>query len=112
MKIILSLSLLFMMGIESLAQSSAQDLDSLKREILLLQTEVKSIQLNLANSSTKLKRGMIIASIGYTVTIAGGLMLGRKQDDLGKVLLVSGGVTGVIGTAMLVKSFQALSPKK
>ena len=66
------------------------DVDSLKREILLLRADVDQIQLNLATSQKKFKTGIIIATIGYSVTIAGGLMLGRKYDDLGKVLLVTG----------------------
>ena len=46
--------------------------------------------------------------IGYSVTIAGGLMLGRKYDDAGKVLLIAGGVTGIVGTVLLVDSFKYL----
>ena len=74
----------------SFAQQQA-DLDSLKQEILSLKTEVRNLELDMATSEKKFKRGILIATIGYSVTIAGGLMLGRKYDDLGKVLLVTGG---------------------
>ena len=49
-----------------------------------------------------------MATLGYTVTIARGLMLGRDNDELGQVLLVTGGVTGGIGTYMLVDAFKYL----
>ena len=104
---------LSLLSIPAIAQVSQQPtLDSLKREILAVRTEVNSIQLNLAMSKKKFQRGIVVATIGYSVTIAGGLMLGREQDDLGKVLLVTGGATGLIGTAMLVDAFRYLAPKK
>lgn len=87
------------------------DVDSLKREILLLRADVDQIQLNLATSQKKFKSGIIVATIGYSVTIAGGLMLGRKYDDLGKVLLVTGGVTGITGTFMMTDAFKYLNRK-
>lgn len=83
-------------------------MDSLKKEILALKSDIQIIQLNLVTGEKKFKRGIAIATIGYTVTIAGGLMLGRKNDDLGKVLLVSGGVTGITGTIMMVDAFKYL----
>lgn len=83
-------------------------IDSLKREILSLQADVESIHLNLEKSKSKFQRGILVATIGYTVTIAGGLMLGRENDDVGQVLLVAGGVTGITGTFMLVDSFKFL----
>ena len=99
--------------IPAMAQVAEQPtLDSLKQEILAVQTEVKSIQLNLARSRKKFQRGIVVATIGYSVTIAGGLMLGRTQDELGKTLLITGGATGLIGTAMLVDAFKYLSPRK
>ena len=39
-------------------------------------------------------------------------MLGRENDDLGKVLLVAGGATGVTGTVMMVDAFSFLSGDK
>ena len=91
----------------SLGQQQA-DLDSLKREILALKTEVRNLELDMATGEKKFKRGILVATIGYSVTIAGGLMLGRKYDDVGKVLLVTGGTTGIIGTAMMLDSFKYL----
>ena len=92
------------------------DVDSLKREILQLKADVQTIQLNLVQGEKKFKRGILVATIGYSVTIAGGLMLGRKYDDLGKVLLVTGGATGITGTFMMLDAFKYLgragSPKQ
>jgi hypothetical protein len=87
------------------------DIDSLKQQILKLNTEVSEIQLNMDVSQKKFQKGILVATIGYTVTIAGGLMLGRKYDDAGKVLLVTGGITGITGTFMMVDAFRYLSPK-
>lgn len=104
------LAFLLFIGIQtiSFAQSDSLDVEQLKREILLLQADVENIQINLVQSQDKFKRGIIVATIGYTVTIAGGLMLGRKYDDLGKVLLVSGGITGITGTFMMADAFKYL----
>lgn len=33
-------------------------------------------------------------------------MLGRKQDELGKVMQVAGGVTGITGTVLMVDAFK------
>lgn len=90
------------------AQVDTLDVEQLKREVLLLQADVQNIQINLTKSQDKFKRGIIVATIGYSVTIAGGLMLGRKYDDLGKVLLVSGGITGITGTFMMADAFKYL----
>ena len=48
---------------------------------------------------------MLVATLGYTVTIAGGLILSENQD-LGKGLLYSGGAIGVAGTALLLNGFK------
>ncbi len=86
-------------------------LDSLKQEILRLRADVDQIQFNLETSQKKFKKGIVVATIGYSVTIAGGLMLGRKYDDLGKVLLVTGGITGITGTFMMVDAYKYLTRK-
>ena len=86
--------------------------DSLKTEILKLQADVQNINLNLERSRTKFQKGILVATIGYTVTIAGGLMLGRENDDLGQVLLISGGITGITGTYMMVDAFKFLGRKR
>jgi hypothetical protein len=108
LRVLLVLFLLLSVPIIGFSQSETKDVDQLKKEILLLQTEVENIQLNLAQSQNKFKRGIGIATLGYTVTIAGGLMLGRKNDDLGKGLLIAGGVTGITGTIMMVDAFKYL----
>jgi hypothetical protein len=100
-----SLFFLFLFSFISVSAQQSDDVQALKKEILLLKADVQTIQLNLVKSEKKFKRGMLVATIGYSVTIAGGLMLGRKSDDLGKVLLVSGGATGITGTAMMLHAF-------
>lgn len=93
-------------------QQTPESLDQLKKEILELKTEVKSIQTNLSTSQKKFRTGIAVATIGYSVTIAGGLMLGRRNDDLGKVLLVAGGATGITGTVLMVDAFRFLTGGK
>ncbi len=105
--ILTSILLLFPLFVNA-QQTQEASLDSLKKEILQLQADVQVIKLNLATGEKKFKRGIAIATIGYSVTIAGGLMLGRENDDLGKVLLVSGGITGITGTIMMVDAFKYL----
>ncbi len=104
----LCLTFMILLTLASTALSQAGNIDSLKREILSIKADVESIHLNLETSKSKFQRGIFIATLGYTITIAGGLMLGRENDDLGQVLLVTGGVTGVIGTYMLVDAFKYL----
>jgi hypothetical protein len=89
-------------------ESPVTDVDALKKEILLLRADVNQIQLNLQTSQNKFRRGIAVATLGYTVTIAGGLMLGRKNDDLGKGLLIAGGATGITGTILMVDAFKYL----
>ena len=84
------------------------DVEALKKEVLQLKVDVQTIQLNLIKGQKKFKRGIFVATLGYSVTIAGGLMLGRRNDDLGKVLLVGGGATGITGTAMMLDAFNYL----
>lgn len=92
----------------SYAQTETKDVEELKKEILLLRADVDNIQLNLSQSERKFKRGIAVATVGYTMVIAGGLMLGREKDDLGKGLLIAGGVTGITGTIMMVDAFKYL----
>jgi len=88
--------------------SQQANVENLKKEVLLLREDVDNIQLNLAKAENKFKRGIAMATLGYSVTIAGGLMLGRKNDDLGKALLISGGVVGITGTILMVDAFKYL----
>lgn len=85
-----------------------RNVEEFKKELLSLRADVATIQVNLSRSETRFKRGIVVATLGYTVTIAGGLMLGRKRDELGKGLLIAGGVTGVTGTILMVDAFKFL----
>jgi hypothetical protein len=80
----------------------------LKDELLALRADVNTIQLNLGKSERRFKTGIAVATLGYSITIAGGLMLGRKHDELGKALLITGGATGITGTFLMVDAFKFL----
>lgn len=80
------------------------NLDSLKREILALQMDIDHVKINLNESKNTLKTGILIATIGYTVTIIGGQLLGT-EPELGEALLYAGGAIGVGGTVILVRGF-------
>jgi hypothetical protein len=100
--------LLLLFSFNSYCQQAPADVDDLKKQVLLLQQDVDNIQLNLVTSQKKFKQGILVATIGYTLTITGGLMLGRQNDQLGQGLLIAGGVTGAVGTVLLVDSFKYL----
>lgn len=87
---------------------SIRSVDQFKAELLSLRADVDNVQVNLGKSEKRFKAGILVSTIGYSVTIAGGLMLGRKQDDLGKGLLIAGGVTGITGTFLMVDAFKYL----
>ena len=91
-------------------QLNAQDfpVDSLQYRVQLLELNQEHVQLNLGKAEKQFKRGILISTIGYSVTIAGGLMLGGKNDELGTGLLVAGGAIGIGGTFILVDSFKYL----
>ncbi|WP_420577460.1 hypothetical protein [Ekhidna sp.] len=86
--------------------------DSLKSRIMMLEADVNEINFNLEQSQRKFQSGILIATLGYTTTIAGGLMLGRENDEVGQALLVAGGITGVIGTYKMVNAFRFLTGRK
>ena len=86
--------------------------DSLKASIMALDQKVEDVNLNLETSQKKFKSSILIATIGYTTTIAGGLMLGRSNDQAGQALLIAGGVTGLVGTYKMVDAFSYLTGKK
>ncbi|WP_276374571.1 hypothetical protein [Chryseolinea sp. H1M3-3] len=88
--------------------SQSMEIEQLKKDVLALNKDVNNIQMNLGKAENKFKRGIGMATLGYSVTIAGGLMLGRKNDDLGKILLVSGGAIGITGTILMVDAFKYL----
>jgi hypothetical protein len=91
--------------------SVGQNYDSLRRAILELDTRIQAVELNLETAEKKFRNGILISTIGYTTTIVGGLMLGRENDEMGQVLLVAGGVTGVYGTYKMVRAFSFLTGK-
>ncbi len=88
-----------------------RDIDSLKREIMLLNVEVDNIQLGLQESKKSLKRGIFVATLGYSITIAGGQLLGTNPTA-GEALLYAGGAVGIAGTVLLVKAFDKLGASK
>jgi len=83
----------------------------LKASILQLRADMDQVKLNLATTKRKLQRGVLVATLGYTVTITGGLMLGRNNDQLGQALLVAGGITGITGTYMMVDAFKHMDSR-
>jgi hypothetical protein len=89
-------------------QSTPTDVEDLKKQVLSLQQDVDNIQLNLVASHKKFKRGILVATIGYSLTITGGLLLGRENDKTGQILLIAGGATGAVGTVLLIDSFKYL----
>ena len=99
---------LLLFSISVYSQQTPVDVEELKKQVLSLQQNVDNIQLNLFTSEKKFKRGILVATIGYTLTITGGLMLGRQNDQLGQGLLIAGGVTGALGTVLMVDSFKYL----
>ena len=91
---------------------SRQELDSIKYAVTHLQMEVNEVRSNLIEAKRSLKTGVFIATLGYTVTIIGGQLLGTKPE-LGEVLLYTGGAIGIGGTIVLVNGFNkiAIKPK-
>ncbi len=106
----LTIALFFVLN-QASGQSTA-DFDSLRKEVLLLKTEVQEFNWQVSQSQKKLRNGIITSTIGYTITIAGGLMLGRQNDQLGQGLLIAGGATGATGTAMMIASLKIKDRKK
>ncbi|MFN3800528.1 hypothetical protein [Belliella pelovolcani] len=101
--------ILFGLSFSTFAQSSEKvNLDSLVNQIVKLDQELYQVQLNLNQSQKQLKTGIFIATIGYSVTILGGQLLG-SNPDLGKTLLYTGGAIGIGGTYTLVRGFNKIS---
>ncbi|MGJ3235148.1 hypothetical protein [Marivirga sp.] len=90
---------------------SKQELDSIKREIFTIKKDVNQIQLQLSDAKKTLKTGIFVATLGYTVTIIGGQLLGTNPE-LGEALLYTGGAIGIGGTIVLVNGFNKLSLSK
>ena len=91
--------------ISSQAQQTHIYSDSVKNEILQMNQKIEQIQLNLGKSYKKSKWGILTATLGYSITIAGGQMLGGSNNNLGEALLYTGGAVGIAGTAILIDSF-------
>ena len=82
--------------------------DSLKKSLTEVEADLYQVQLNLHQSQKQLKSGILVAILGYTVTIIGGQLLGTKPQ-LGETLLYVGGATSIIGTVVLLKGFKKIS---
>lgn len=96
-------------AIDLLAQTKDQAAyDSLKRAMIQMDQELYEVQLNLHKAQNQLQTGILIATLGYTVTIIGGQLLGTNPD-LGETLLYVGGATGIVGTVILFKGFKKIS---
>lgn len=84
------------------------NLDSLVNQVLALEEDLYQVKLNLHQSQKRLKTGIFIATVGYSVTILGGQLLGTRPQ-LGKTLLYTGGAIGIGGTVTLVSGFNKIS---
>jgi len=100
------------LAIPYLLSAQNQQLDSILFRVERMELETKDINLRIAKSRNQLQTGILVSTIGYSITIAGGLMLGRERDELGQVLLVTGGATGATGTFLLFDSFNILAGRK
>lgn len=108
MKVVfLGFLLSFFISLEGFAQDYPS-YDSLKRALTRVEADLYQVQLNLHQSQKQLKGGILVATLGYTVTIIGGQLLGTKPQ-LGETLLYVGGATGIVGTVVLFKGFKKIS---
>ncbi|NMM48418.1 hypothetical protein [Marinigracilibium pacificum] len=88
------------------------DTTGLEARINLMESRISYLEDNLAKMDKQFKIGAAMAATGYTVTIIGGLMLGRENDKLGQGLLIAGGTIGLSGTIVLVDAFKYLGRSK
>lgn len=97
--------LLFLGVFTQLQAQNAQQIDSLKREIMKLQVDLEGTQSNLRLSHKRFKRGIFTSAIGYSIVIAGGILLGTDNlNEWGQPLIFAGGVVGFAGAIMLYNS--------
>lgn len=113
MKYIFFLSAFFLFSLQHIQaqEYSKNQLDSIKREIFTIKNDVNQIQLQLSDAKKSLKTGIFVATLGYTVTIIGGQLLGTNPE-LGEALLYTGGAIGIGGTIVLVRGFNKISLSK
>jgi len=88
-----------------------QQFDSLKRAVVSMNLEVQQINTNLLSAKKTLKTGVFIATLGYTITIIGGQLLG-VDPQWGEALLYAGGAIGIGGTIVLVNGFNRIHKVK
>jgi len=105
-RLFITLVLAFYWNISNGQEYSQAQIDSLTNEILRIDANVQNVQLNLEKTQRRFKVGIITATIGYSIVIAGGQLLGRERDDLGQALLYVGGGIGLGGTILLVDSYR------
>lgn len=95
-------------NLKAQVQERAVNLDSLMNAVVKLEQDIYEVKLNLDKSKNQLKTGIFVATLGYTVTIIGGQLLGTNPQ-LGEALLYTGGAIGIGGTVILVKGFNKIS---
>lgn len=98
--------ILFLFGsVIQLQAQNAQQIDSLKKEILKLQVDLEGTKSNLRLSHQRFKRGIFTSAIGYSIVIAGGILLGTDNlNEWGQPLIFAGGIVGFTGAVMLYHS--------
>lgn len=107
--LLMILGFLLLGPISAFGQSFAYSTpDTLQRSIMQIQNDLYQVELNLHRAQKDLKVGILVATIGYSVTILGGQLLG-ENPDVGRTLLYVGGATGVGGTFFLVRGFKKIS---
>lgn len=104
-KLLLFFILIFFGCFEQLHAQNNQQIDSLKREILNLKVDLEGTQANLRLSHKRFKQGIFTSAIGYSIVIAGGILLGTDNlNEWGQPLIFAGGVVGFAGAIMLYNS--------
>ncbi|EIM76169.1 hypothetical protein A3SI_11084 [Nitritalea halalkaliphila LW7] len=82
--------------------------DSLVRAVSRLEMKQYETDLRLYQAKKQLKAGILVATLGYSVTILGGQLLGTRPRA-GETLLYVGGGIGIAGTVVLVNGFNKIS---
>ncbi|MGY6559875.1 MAG: hypothetical protein ACXIT9_11415 [Nitritalea sp.] len=82
--------------------------DSLVRALSRLEIRQYETDMRLYQAKRQLKAGILVATLGYSVTILGGQLLGTRPRA-GETLLYVGGGIGIAGTVVLVNGFNKIS---